>query len=396
MLAVMKAEFSTRRNFLKTAALAAAALPAAGFLSSIGAAAESGRKLGFALVGLGSLSTNQIAPAFQETKFCRLAGIVTGTPAKAARWKAQYGIPDKNIYNYDTMEQMADNPDIDVVYVVTPNALHAEHTIKAAKAGKHVLCEKPMEVSSEKCQQMIDACRQAGKQLAIGYRIHFEPNNLECVRLARDKVFGDTKIIEAGFGFRIGDPTQWRLKRALSGGGPLMDVGIYALQATRYLTGEEPLQVSATSTVTDPVKFKDIEESITWQMRFPSGIMANCASSYAVSGIASFTVYAENGWFKLDNAYGYNGQHGLRSDGQEINLPPVNHFATEMDKFSACILNNQPTTVPGEEGLRDIKIMMAIYESARTGKTVALGGPNVKRHENIKLLNPNSGSDFQI
>ena len=159
------------------------------------------------------MSTRQLAPALQKTKYCRFTGIVTGHPAKAELWKAQYEIPDKNIYNYDTMEKMADNPDIDVVYVVTPNALHAEHTIKAAKAGKHVLCEKPMEVSAEKCQQMIDACKQAGRQLAIGYRLHFEPNNLECVRLAREKVFGDVKIIEAGFGFPIGDPTQWRLNR---------------------------------------------------------------------------------------------------------------------------------------------------------------------------------------
>ena len=270
------------------------------------------------------------------------------------------------------MDQMVDNPDIDVVYVVTPNALHAEHTIKAAKAGKHVLCEKPMEVSSEKCQQMIDACKAAGKQLAIGYRIHFEPNNLACIRLVREKVFGDLKMIEAGNGFRIGDPTQWRLNAALSGGGPLMDVGIYSLQATRFLTGEEPIEVSAITTVTDPVKFKGLEESITWQMRFPSGVIAHCGSTYKFSGMSSYTAYAENGWFRLDSAYGYSGQNGRRSDGQLINLPQTNHFATEMDKFAECILKNEPTTVPGEEGLRDVKIMMAIYEAARTGKTVSL------------------------
>jgi len=373
MLALMQADLSTRRDFLKTASLAAAALPLAGLITSVGRAAEPERKLGFALVGLGNLSTHQIAPAFPETQYCRLAGIVTGTPAKAVKWKAHYNIPDKNIYNYDTMDQMIDNPDIDVVYVVTPNALHAEHTIKAAKAGKHVLCEKPMEVSSEKCRQMIEVCQQAGKQLAIGYRVHFEPNNLECMRLAREKVFGGVKIIEASNGFRMGDPTQWRLKRALAGGGPLMDMGIYSLQATRYLTGEEPAEVSAITTVTDPVKFSQVEESIVWQMRFPSGIIAHCSSSYRVNGMSSYTAFAENGWFKLENAYGYGGQHGMRSDGQEIKLPPMNHFATEMDKFAGCILNNQPTTVPGEEGLRDVKIMMAIYEAARTGKTVKLG-----------------------
>ncbi len=307
------------------------------------------------MVGLGSLSTHQIAPALQQTQYCRLAGIVTGTPAKAVRWKQEYGIPDKNIYNYDNMDRMADNPDIDVVYVVTPNALHADSTIKAAKAGKHVLCEKPMEVSVDKCEQMIAACKQAGRQLAIGYRLHFEPNNLECVRIARSKMWGDLKMIEASFGFHIGDPTQWRLKKELAGGGPLMDVGIYALQATRYLTGEEPVSVSAVSTVTDRVKFKEVEESITWQLKFPSGVLAKCASSYGFSGIDGFTAYAEQGWWGLDPAYGYGGIHGRRSDGAVIAFDNIDQFAAEMDDFARCIMTNQPTGVPGEEGLRDIK-----------------------------------------
>ena len=368
----MKASFHSRRDFLKTTALAAASLPFIGGLSSCARAAEPGRKINFALAGLGSLSTYQIAPALQKTKFCKLAGIVTGTPAKADHWKAQYDIPDKNIYSYDTMEKLADNPDIDVVYVVTPNALHAEHTLKAAKAGKHVLCEKPMEVSVEKCQQMIDACKKAGRQLAIGYRLHFEPNNLECVRLAREKVFGDLKIIDAGFGFQIGDPNQWRLNRALAGGGPLMDVGIYALQAMRYLSGEEPVCVSGITTVTDPVKFKDVEESIVWEMKFPSGVLAHGSATYKVPGISSFKASAEDGWFELSPAYFYDGNRGWRSDGEQIRFPSIDQFAAEMDDFAQCILNNQPTKVPGEEGLRDVKIMMAIYEAAKTGKTVNL------------------------
>ena len=363
----MKSPFVSRRDFLKTSALAVAGLPLVNAL-----AAEPRRKIGFALCGLGSLSTHQLAPALQQTEFCRLAGIVTGSPDKAASWKAKYQIPDKCIYNYDTMSQMADNPDIDVVYVVTPNALHAESTLKAAKAGKHVLCEKPMEVSVEKCQQMIDACREAKRLLAIGYRLHFEPNNLECVRLAREKVFGDLKFIEAGFGFAIGDPKQWRLNRALAGGGPMMDVGVYALQAMRYLTGEEPVQVSATQTTTDNVKFHDVEETIAWQLKFPSGVLANGEATYRFNGINRYNAYAERGSFGLEPAYGYHGQHGKRSDGQEIKLADMDQFAAEMDDFAQCILNNRPTRVPGEEGLRDVKIMMAIYEAARTGKTVSL------------------------
>jgi predicted dehydrogenase len=362
----------TRRNFLKTSTLAAVSLPFMGALSSPAQSAGAERKLGFALAGLGSLSTHQIAPALQKTRFCRLSGIITGHPAKAERWKAQYNIPDKNIYNYDTMEQMAGNPDIDVVYVVTPNGLHAEHTIKAANAGKHVLCEKPMEVSPEKCQQMIDACKKAGRQLAIGYRLHFEPNNLECVRLAREKVFGNLKLIEAGYGFRIGDPNQWRLNRALSGGGPLMDVGIYALQAARYISGEEPILVSAVAANTDPVKFKDLEESIAWQLKFPSGVIANCNTTYGFNGLDRYKAFAEHGWFELSPAYGYGGIQGRRSDNQWTPLPAVDHFAAEMDDFAQCILENRPTKVPGEEGLRDLKIMTAIYEAANTGKTVSL------------------------
>lgn len=363
----MKSSLVSRRDFLKMSTLAAAGLPLLGALAD-----EPRKKIGFALCGLGSLSTYQIAPALQQTRYCRLAGIITGTPAKAERWKAQYNIPDHCIYNYDTMTQLADNPDIDVVYVVTPNALHAESTIKAAKAGKHVLTEKPMEVSVERCQQMIDACREANRFLAVGYRLHFEPNNLECVRLAREKVFGDLKCIEAAFGFSIGDPTQWRLNHALAGGGPLMDVGIYALQAMRYLTGEEPVEVSAFTTVTDPVKFHDVEESVTWQLKFPSGVVTSGEATYRFNGLDRFKAYAGRGWFGLEPAYNYHGISGTRSDGQPIQLPDLDQFAAEMDDFAQCILNNQPTRVPGEEGLRDVKIMMAIYEAARTGKTVRL------------------------
>jgi predicted dehydrogenase len=368
----MNTPLQSRRHFIKSAALATASAPWISRLTPLARAADSDRKLGFALCGLGSLSTNQIAPALNVTQNCRLAGIITGHPAKAEKWKAQYNIPDKNIYNYDTMEQMGDNPDIDVVYVVTPNALHAEHTIKAAKAGKHVLSEKPMEVSVEKCQQMIDACKAANRLLAVGYRSRFDPHTIECIRLAREKVFGDLKIIQAGFGFRIGDPTQWRLKRALAGGGALMDVGIYALQAARYLSGEEPVLVSAIETKTDPVKFKEVDESILWQMKFPSGIIANCSTTYMINGIDYYTAYAERGCFGLSPAYNYQGNHGMRSDRQPISFPQIDQFAAEMDDFARCIRENQPSKVSGEEGQRDIRITTAIYESIQTGAAVKL------------------------
>jgi len=368
----MKSIRVSRRDFLRKSALTAASAPLWGALLPRVNAGEEPRKLGFALVGLGNLSTNQLAPALQKTKHCRLAGIVTGTPAKAEKWKAKYKLSDKSIYSYDTMEKLADNPDIDVVYVVTPNALHAAHTIKAAKAGKHVLCEKPMEVSTEKCQTMIAECNKAGKQLAIGYRCQFEPHHLECVRLAREKIFGELHLVEAKFGFAIGDPNQWRLKRALSGGGPLMDVGIYALQTTRMITGAEPVSVTATQTKSDDERFKEVEESLTWEMKFPDGIVAKCSTTYNGMGMNDFTVHADKGTFGLSPAYNYGGIRGRRSDGKELRFDSIDQFAAEMDDFAQCILNIKPSKVPGEEGLRDVKIMMAIYEAARTGKMVKL------------------------
>jgi predicted dehydrogenase len=368
----MKAQRQTRREFIRLTSLAAASAPWLASWPSQAGAADPDRKIGFALCGLGGLSTGLLAPALQKTKYCRLAGIITGTPAKAVAWKAKYNIPDKNIYNYQTMVNLADNPDIDVVYVVTPNALHAESAIKAAKAGKHVLSEKPMEVSVEKCQQMVDASKAAQRLLAVGYRNRFEPHTIECIRLAREKVFGPVKSIEASFGFGIGDPNQWRLKHDLSGGGALMDVGIYALQSARYISGEEPVEVSGREIKNDPVKFKEVDETMFFQLKFPGGVTASCATTFATGGMNSYTVHAGNGSFGLGPAYGYGGVQGRRSDGQPLTFPEVDQFAAEMDDFSQCILNHKPTIVPGEEGLRDVKIMMAIYQSAKTGQPVKL------------------------
>jgi predicted dehydrogenase len=218
---------------------------------------------------------------------------------------------------------------------------------------------------------MIAACKTANRKLAIGYRCQFEPHHRECIRMAREKVFGDIKVIEAGFGFRIGDPNQWRLKKAMAGGGALMDVGIYALQACRYLTREEPNYVSATETKTDPVKFKEVDESIGWTMKFPSGIIANCSTNYIVNGINRYWVGAEKGWFGLDPAYSYSGITG-RSSKAEISFPQIDQFAAEMDDFADCILNNRPSRVPGEEGLRDLRVVEAVYQSIATGRAVTL------------------------
>jgi predicted dehydrogenase len=361
---------TSRRKFIRQSAAAAIAAP---FLSTgiTRALAEQSRpKTGWALCGLGGLSETQIAAALLRTKHCRLAGLITGSPEKTQKWKARYDIPDRNVYSYDSMSGMADNRDIDVVYVVTPNALHGAHTIAAAKAGKHVFCEKPMEISVERCQQMIDACKAADRKLGVGYRCQFDPLHLEMIRLAREKEFGNVRVIESSFGFNIGDPNQWRLKKNLSGGGALMDVGIYCLQASRYISGEEPVVVSAMETRTDPVKFSEVDETITWQAKFPSGIVANCGTTFGAEGMGRVKAHAERGWFGLEPAFHYGGNKGVRSDGKEFEFPQIDTFAAQMDDFAQCILDDRESKVSGSEGMQDVKILMAIYESARTGRAV--------------------------
>lgn len=336
---------------------------------------QPGRKLGIALVGLGSYSKNQLAPALQQTRNCRLAGIVTGTPAKATEWMQKYNIPKENVYDYNTFDRIADNKDIDVVYVVLPNSMHEEYVVRAAQAGKHVICEKPMAIEPKACQNMIDACKKANKQLAIGYRLHYEPFTKEVMRLGQEKVFGPVKFVEASDGFRIGDPTQWRMKKAMAGGGPLMDVGIYAVQGARYVTGEEPVSVTAQfSPKTEPEKFKEVEENLFWQFQFPSGAVSNSTTSYT-AGVERLYASCEKGWFELAPAFGYGPLKGRTSNGP-IEQPVVNHQAMHMDGVCKDLLDGKklPDHVTGEEGKRDVTLLQAIYRAAETGKKINLRG----------------------
>ncbi len=338
------------------------------------------KRLGIAVVGLGTLSLEQILPALGQTKYCKLTALVSGTPDKAAEVAAQYGIDPKSVYSYDTYDSIKDNPDVDIIYIVLPNSQHAEYTIRGAKAGKHILCEKPMAVSVKECQQMIDACRTAGKKLMIAYRIQYEPTNRMARQLVQNGQFGKVKLIECVNGQNQGDPNQWRQKKALAGGGALPDVGLYCLNTTRYLTGEEPNEVFARtySTPGDP-RFAEVEEMVTWQMRFPSGIQSNHATTYGTHQSRRYRVHAETGWFGLDPAFAYNSlrmemdyAQGKIAHRDSPSLPPANQFALEMDHMALCVMQDKTPWTPGEEGLQDQRIMDAIYESARTGKAVAL------------------------
>lgn len=326
-------------------------------------------KLGIALVGLGKYSTDQLAPALEETEHCYLAGIVTGTPEKADKWKRKYNIPEKNIYNYINFNEIATNPEIDIVYVVLPNAMHREYVVRAAEAGKHVICEKPMALTVGQCDDMINACNKAQRMLSIGYRLHFEPHNQEMMRLGQQKVFGQIKTLSAEHG--MSSVEGWRIDKELAGGGPLMDVGIYCVQGVRYTTGMEPIAVTAREGVKkDRNKFKEVEESLSWEMEFPDGSIAYCKTSYSEE-MNVLRADAENGWFELSPAYEYEGIKGETFEGK-MHFDQVNQQARQMDDFALAIKNKRPSPVPGEMGKQDLKIMTAIYQAMESGKRITL------------------------
>lgn len=353
-----------RRNFISKLGLGAALLPF--YSPNAHSSPFQQKKLGVALVGLGNYSTNKLAPALQETKGCHLAGIVTGSAEKASRWKSQYNIPEKNIYDYRNFDDIAGNAQIDIVYVVLPNSMHHEYVIRAAKAGKHVICEKPMALSSKECQEMIDACKKSNVKLSIGYRCHFEPYNMEAMRVGQQKVFGKVKVVESSMGFKIGDPNQWRLKKSMAGGGAMMDVGIYAIQGARYVTGEEPVSVTAQEFKTDPVKFAEVDEMIFWQMEFPGGAVSTSTTSYA-SSFDRLYISADSGWLELQPAFGYGPQAGSSGKGV-LDFPQVTEQALQMDDFAMCVQSNRESSVNGEEGLKDLKVIEAIYRAIGSGR----------------------------
>jgi predicted dehydrogenase len=364
----------SRRSFLQTTAASAVAATVA--RSAYAQAQSSGRRIGFAVMGLGQLGLGQIIPAFKDARIAKLTALVSGHPDKAKKTAEEFGVDPKNIYNYDNFDKIKDNDQVDVVYVVLPNNMHSDFVVRAANAGKHVLCEKPFDVTVEKCQAAIDACKKNNRKLQIGYRLMYEPNNLALVDTVAKKEIGDLKMLECGAGFSINPPNQWRLQMNMAGGGCLMDIGIYALSAARYITREEPTEVNAMTFAnrSDP-RFKEVEEHCNFDLRFPSGVLASCTSSYSC-GLNRYRAVGTRGWAECEPALSYRGvkfrKSGRGGQPEEPDLGDPNQFATEMDALAQCILENKEPKASGEQGLRDVKIMKAIYEAARSGNTVKL------------------------
>ena len=327
-------------------------------------------KLGVALVGLGYYSKDLLAPALQLTSHCKLTGIVTGSPEKIPVWQKRYGIKDKNVYNYENMSQIADNPDIDVIYIVLPTGLHSRYGVKAADTGKHVWCEKPMAKTQVECQMLIDACRKNKVKLSIGYRMHHEPNTQTIMKYANTKPFGRIVSGKAEAGYFDGRSNHWKQNKAL-GGGAMYDMGVYALNAARYSTGKEPIGVTARHETTRPDIYHEVDETTYFDLEFPDNTTMQCITSLG-KGMNELKLNCQNGWYGLQPFQAYSGIKGEASNGYRFDKRIPNQQAKQMDDDALAILKNTDVLVPGEEGQRDIRIVEAIYQSAKQGRRVAL------------------------
>ncbi|MBT8220701.1 MAG: Gfo/Idh/MocA family oxidoreductase [Bacteroidia bacterium] len=347
-----------RRQFIKQSVI----IGAASAYPFICKSAIPKKKLGVALVGLGSYSTGQLAPALQKTRFCELVGIVTGSPEKIPRWQRQYKIKDANVYNYENMHRIADNKNIDVIYIVVPTGLHMKYSVIAANAGKHVWCEKPMAMTEEECQTIIDTCNANKVKLSIGYRMQHEKNTKRIIEFTKNQSFGKIESVIAEAGYRGGGGTGWRFQKAM-GGGAMYDMGVYTVNGARYATQMEPLEISAQHILNRPELFKEVDETTKFTMRFPDGVEALCRTSVGES-FNQLKVNASVGWYELSPMQSYDGVAGSTSDGRILSAMEEDQQVVQMDDNARAILKDMDVLVPGEEGLKDIRIVEAAFQSA--------------------------------
>ncbi len=363
----MMASFN-RRQFIKltSSGLLLAAAPAWSLPASQ-------KKLGVALLGLGNYSTNLLAPALQDTQFCELRGIITGSPEKVPEWQRKYKIKDANVYSYDDMDTITDNDDIDIIYVVTPTGTHKSFSVQAANAGKHVWCEKPMAMDEKECQAIIDACEKNGVKLAIGYRMQHEPNTRTFGDYRDSRPYGPITGLSSFAGYAgSGRPADnWRMQKDM-GGGALYDMGVYAINGARYMTGKEPVSVTGRHEKSHPKVFTEVDETTYFTMDFGNGVTADCGTS-VVKGFNHLKTQCENGWYELKPMQQYTGVTGFTSDGKKLSPISKMQQALQMDNDAQAILGTGPALVTGAEGLADIRLVNAIFRAADTGNPVRLG-----------------------
>ncbi|MGV3662297.1 MAG: Gfo/Idh/MocA family protein [Prosthecobacter sp.] len=338
------------------------------------------KQLGWAIVGLGELALNEVLPAFAGCELSKPVALVSGHPDKARKVAEYYDIEQDAIYNYDNYDKLAEDKRVDIIYIILPNSMHAEYTIRGLKAGKHVLCEKPMSVSVEEAEKMVAAAKEADKKLMVAYRLHYEPFNLRAMEICRSGQLGKIRTFASTNGQNVQAPNI-RLSAKL-GGGPLGDVGVYSINAARYTIGEEPVEVFATAQQPkDDPRFREVPESVAFTMRYPSGVLAHCDCAFGMAESRFYEVNGTKGSLRMQPAFSYRGLRLHLREGdpksntaedQELLLQAKNHFTEEMDHFSRVVLNDESCRTPGEMGLADMRIVKALERSIETGLPVKL------------------------
>lgn len=329
------------------------------------------KPVGWAVLGLGGYATNNILPNFKDCKSSKLVALISGSPDKAKRIATQYSVPEHKIYDYKNLEKIKNDPDIDVVYVITPPGTHHEFVMRALACGKHISCEKPMTGDLKEAIEMVETAKKLGKRLGVGYRCHFEPHNLEAMRLCRTGALGEIRTIRSDHGFTLGDWSQWHHKRELGGFGAISEIGIYAIQAMCYLAGADPIEVTATRDKSNNPLFKEIEDTNHFMLQFPNKITGIGATSYSWNA-NNYRVYGNRGRIDAEQATGYDN-HIFNVNTRPMEVEEANQWARQMDHLSECILDSAKTLItPGEMGLRDVRIMDAIIRSGMTNKAIKL------------------------
>jgi predicted dehydrogenase len=334
-------------------------------------ALEKSKPVRYAVVGLGHIAQNAVLPAFKHARRnSRLAALVSDDAEKLEALGGKYKV--KARFTYDEYEKCLES--VDAVYIALPNSMHADFTVRAANAGVHVLCEKPMAVTVEECERMIEACREANVKLMIAYRLHFEEINLRAIELIRDGRIGDPKYFNSSFSMKV-KPGNIRTRRDL-GGGTLYDIGIYCINAARYLFRAEPKEVVAVSVNAVPDKLPEIDESTAAILRFDGERVASFVSSFNAADVASYQVVGTEGRLDANPAYEYAEglAYALTVDGktERKKIGKRDQFAPELLYFSDCVLEDKTPEPSGEEGMQDVRIIQALYESSDTGKAIQI------------------------
>lgn len=338
--------------------------------------------VGYAVVGLGAIAQQAILPAFANSKNARLIAVVSGDKGKAERLAGQFHAPRH--YSYAQFGDCLRNPEVEAVYVATPPGEHEKYTVPAARAKKHVLCEKPLAATADACRRMVAACRKTSVHLMTAYRKYFEPGSVELKKIITGGQLGRIDVIHTAFTeFRpAGDSSpEWLFKRELAGGGPLMDLGVYCVNTSRWLAGEDPVEARAVSWSRDKKRFKEVEEGVSFRLRFPSGLVLQGTSSYGSVLMSFIQVHGEKGWASLAPAFAFEderrltGKIGGNSISQEFRA--IDEFALELDAFAECIREHRKPEPDGVQGMRDLIIIEAIYRAAKSRRPVSIRYPRI-------------------